>query len=99
MATTRVILEIVDSDDCAPKVPVKWIRAKKGADAVFTIEAAPTAGYAGDMDLSVSGVPSGATSAFASSTIAYNESTTLTIDTGTATAGTYTLDITGEGPA
>jgi hypothetical protein len=99
VGSVRVILEVVAAEDCAPKVPIRKIRVKQGDNAVFTIEANPTAGYAGDMDLSASGVPTGATGTFADTTIAYNESTTFTVDSGTASVGEHEITITGEGPA
>lgn len=99
MGSVRVILEVVATDDCAPKVPVRRIRVKQGESAVFTIEANPTAGYTGNMDLTASGVPTGASGAFADATIAYNESTTYTVSAGTAAVGTHEITITGEGPA
>lgn len=99
VGSVRVILEVVASDDCAPKVPIRKIRVKQGDNAVFTVIADPTAGYTGDMDLSASGVPSGASGEFAEEQIAYNESTTYTVDSGTAAVGEHEITITGEGPA
>ena len=98
MASVTVILEIVEAADADIKVPIKKVRAKKGDNAVFTIEADALSGYTSDVDLSVTGVPTGASSSFGDSSLAYNGITTLTVDTGTADAGTYKLVITGEGP-
>jgi hypothetical protein len=99
VASVRVILEVVAAADADIKVPIKKIRAKQGDNAVYTIQADALSGYTSDVDLSVSGVPAGASSSFADSSIAYNGSTTLTVDTGTAAVGEYELIITGEGPA
>ena len=99
VASVTVILEIVAAADADLKVPIKYIRAKQGDNAVFTVEADALSGYTSDTDLSVAGVPSGATSAFGDASLAYNASTSMTIDTGTAAVGTYKLVITGEGPA
>jgi len=63
VGSVRVILDIVASADADIKVPFRHVRAKQGDNAVFTIEADPIGGYTGDADLSVSGVPTGATSA------------------------------------
>jgi len=98
VANVRIILEIVDEADFELKVPVRRLRAKQGDNAVFTIQADAVSGYTSNIDLSVSGVPTGASSEFGASQIAYNGSTTLTIDTGTATADEYEITITGEGP-
>jgi hypothetical protein len=98
VGSVRVILEVVAVDDCSPKVPIRRIRVKQGDNAVFTVQADPTAGYTGTMDLSASGVPTGASGVFADSNIAYNESTTYTVDSGTAAVGEHEIVITGEGP-
>jgi hypothetical protein len=99
VGSVRVILEVVESDDCAPKVPIRKIRVKQGDNAVFTVIADPTENYTGAMDLSASGVPTGATGTFGETQIDYNESTTFTVDSGTASIGEHEITITGEGPA
>jgi len=99
VASVRVVLEITESADADIKVPFRRIRAKQGDNAVFTIQADALSGYTDNVDLSVSGVPTGATSEFGATPIAYNGSTTLTVDTGTAAVGEHELIITGEGPA
>lgn len=52
-------------------------------------------GYSGTISLSVSGLPSGATGSFAPTSVAAGGSSTLTVSSGTAATGTYTLTITG----
>ena len=98
VGSVRVILEVVSADDCSVKVPIRRIRVKQGDDAVFTVIADPTSGYTGAMDLSASGVPTGASGAFGDSQINYNQSTTYTVDSGTASVGEHEIIITGEGP-
>ena len=95
VASVRVELEVVAAADFDLKVPVRHIRVKAGDDAVFTVEAESLSGYTSDINLTVAGVPSGASSAFGDSSLAYNASTTMTVSTGTAAAGTYDLTITG----
>jgi hypothetical protein len=98
VASVKVILEIVSSADFDLKIPIRRIRAKQGDNAVFTIKADSISGYTDNIDLSVSGVPSGATPTFADDPLAYNGTTTLTIATGAAAVGTHEIVITGEGP-
>lgn len=95
VASVIVVLEVVSAADFDLKVPVKHLRVKQGDNAVYTVKADSMSGYTADIDLTVSGVPSGATAAFGDASLAYNGSTTMTIDTGTATPGTYNLTITG----
>jgi hypothetical protein len=98
VASVRILLDIVDSADADLKIPFKHLRAKKGDSAVFTVQADSLPGYTSNIDLSVSGVPSGATATFANDPLAYNGKTTLTINTGTAAVGSYEITVTGEGP-
>lgn len=78
MGSARIILEVVASDDCAPKLPVRQIVSNRGR-VRCSRSSDPTAGYTGNMDLSASGVPTGAAGVFADTEIAYNESTTFTV--------------------
>jgi hypothetical protein len=67
----------------------------QGDSATSTISTAVVSGSPGTIDLSVSGVPSGATASFDPAPVTARGSSTLTIDTGTAAPGTYTLTVTG----
>jgi hypothetical protein len=67
----------------------------QGASGASSISTAVTSGSAGTVDLSVSGVPSGATATLAPTSVTAGGSSTLTVSTGTAAAGSYTLIITG----
>lgn len=96
MATTRVVLEVVDTADFELKVPKRSLRAKQGEAAVYTVNAESLSGYTADINLTVTGLPTGATGTFGDSSLAYNGSTTLTVDTGTGAVGTYDITITGE---
>jgi uncharacterized membrane protein len=67
-----------------------------GAPTTYTVSTSTTTGFTGVVSLSVSGLPSGATSAFNPASISGVGSSTLTVTTSTSTApGTYTLTITG----
>lgn len=66
-----------------------------GSSAVYTVSTATQGGFSGMVTLSVSGLPSGATSSFSSNPIIAGSSSTLTISTSSTTSGTSTLTITG----
>jgi len=66
-----------------------------GTDAVYTVEAEWLTGYTDDIDLTVTGSPSGATAVFADNVLSSGESSTLTIGTTGVTPGTHTLTTIG----
>ena len=68
---------------------------QQGASGTSTISTAVTAGSAGTVSLSVSGVPSGASASLSPTSITAGASSTLTFSAGTAATGTYTLTVTG----
>jgi hypothetical protein len=69
----------------------------QGSSGTSTISTGVTSGSAQTVNLSVSGVPSGASATFNSTSVTAGGSSILTINTGTAAAATYTLTITGTG--
>jgi len=67
-----------------------------GAGASYTATVAPVNGFTGTVNLSVSGLPSGATGSFNPASVAGSGNSTLSVATSSTTAaGTYTLTITG----
>jgi hypothetical protein len=62
-----------------------------------TISTATTSGSAQTVNLTVSGVPSGASASLSPTSVTSGGSSTLTVNAGTAAAGTYTLTVTGTG--
>ncbi len=60
-----------------------------------TISTAVTAGTAGTVSLSVSGVPSGASASVSPTSVTAGGSSTLTVNAGSAVAGPYTITVTG----
>jgi len=71
---------------------------KAGGTATFTVTANLVSGSPSAVELSISGLPEGATSSFNPTKGAPSFSSTLTISTGVdAALGTYTLTITGAG--
>jgi hypothetical protein len=66
----------------------------QGGSATYNLTITPTGGFSGQVNLSVGGLPSGATSSFSANPAA--GSSTLTVTTSAATAGgSYTLTLTG----
>ncbi|WP_214415924.1 M28 family peptidase, partial [Sphaerisporangium fuscum] len=71
-----------------------------GQPAATTVSTATTAGTAQKVDLTASGLPSGATASFAPASVTSGGSSSLTISTTQATpAGTYPVTVTGTGEA
>lgn len=71
----------------------------QGATGTVTVTTTVSGGFSNAVALTVSGVPTGATSSFNPASIAAPGSgtSTLTLGGGTATAGTYTVTVTGTG--
>lgn len=68
------------------------------ANAVYVVDIGATGGFSGNVTLSVSGVPAGATSNFSTNPVAAPGTSDLTIvNTTNATPGTYTLTISATG--
>lgn len=69
-------------------------------DAVYDIDVGQALNFSDPVTLSASGVPAGATSTFATNPVIPGGSTVLTIgNTAAASAGTYSIDITGNAAA
>jgi hypothetical protein len=67
-----------------------------GAQTTYSVSLSGTDAFTGTADLSVSGLPSGATGAFAPTSIGDGQSSTLTVTTSAGTpTGSHTLTITG----
>jgi len=67
-----------------------------GDSAGYTLTVVPTNGFTGIVDLSVTGLPSGASASFNPASVDTSGSATMTVTTGIATpAGSYALAITG----
>jgi Domain of unknown function (DUF1929)/Glyoxal oxidase N-terminus len=66
-----------------------------GKSTSYTVNVTPSGGFTGSVSFSVAGLPSGATSSFAPSSVSGSGSSTLTVNASTSTAaGTYPLAIT-----
>ena len=97
----HAILSICFGKDCAgggtsnPDFSLAASAASVTGAGGVNVGATPSGGFSGAIALAVSGVPSGAKATLSASSIAANGSATLTLDPGTAAAGTANLTITG----
>src|SRR5262249_21296873 len=67
----------------------------QGSGTSYTVTVTPTGGFAGTIDLTISGLPAGATATFVPASLASGNST-LTVNTiGSTPTGTFPLTITG----
>ena len=72
------------------------VTVAQGSDAIYTIQMAPTSGFAGTAALTVEGVPTGASSAFDSGLVGPQGAATLTVSISSSTPlGTYLLTVKG----
>ncbi|MBV8828326.1 MAG: hypothetical protein JO108_03770, partial [Acidobacteriaceae bacterium] len=79
-----------------PSTPQKGLQGTTGTNIPVNVNA--LAGFTGAVNLSVSGLPSGATGSFNPTSVNGTGSSTLSISTSSTTpTGTYTLTITGTG--
>jgi hypothetical protein len=67
----------------------------QGSGTSYTATVAPTNGFNSTVNLSVTGVPSGASASFNPPSVAGSGSSQLTVNSGTAATGTYQLTVTG----
>src|SRR4029450_6357547 len=71
-----------------------------GGNVPYTVSVSALNGFSGTVNLSVTGLPSGATSSFVPTSVTGSGSSPLTVTTSTSTpVGTYTLTITGSSAA
>lgn len=91
--STTATLNVVAPDFSVSVSPGTTSVAPSGT-ATFTVTVAPLNGFTGSVNLSVTGLPPGATPAFSPASITTSGTSTLTIVTG-PTTGSFTLAITG----
>ena len=90
-----VKLDLRGDADYRLTVPARRKYVVAGADAVYGITATALTGFSGNTDISVSGLPSGASAAIGDETLGANESTTVTVETEGVSPGTYDFTIDG----
>jgi hypothetical protein len=91
--TTTVTLVVVAPDFVLSASPASQT-VTQGGGTNYSVTISPTGGFSGQINLSVSGLPTGANGSFTPNPA--TTSATLSVTTGTSTpAGTFTLTITG----
>src|SRR6266850_1850616 len=71
----------------------------QGQGTTYTATVTPVSGFSGAVNLTASGLPSGASASFNPASVSGSGSSTMTVTTLTSTpAGTYTISITGTSP-
>ncbi len=71
----------------------------QGQGTTYTVMVSPLGGFSGTVNLTASGLPSGASASFSPGSVTGSGSSTMTVATLTSTAaGTYTITITGTSP-
>ena len=90
-----IIPSITYTNDFSISASPSTLTLGRNSSGNSTISTAVTAGVAGTVNLSVSGLPSGAGATFSPASVTAGSSSTLTVTSGSAAAGTYTLTVTG----
>ncbi len=85
------------SNDFSISANPTTVSVTAGGSGTTTISTAVTSGSAQTVNLSVSGLPAGASAAFNPTSVTSGGSSTLTLNSSTAAAGTYSLTVTGTG--
>jgi uncharacterized membrane protein len=93
--TTAVTL-VVSARDFALSVSPSSVTIFRGQSAKYTVGVSVAGGFAGEVSLTVAGLPAGTTRSFSPNPVGSPGSSTLTVKTTSSTRrGTYTLRITG----
>jgi hypothetical protein len=94
-----IVFNPTTNPDFALSVSPSSLSTALGGSSTTTASTTVSGGFNSAVSLSVSGVPTGATATFSPTSIAApgSGSSTLTLRTGTAVAGTYNLTVTGSG--
>src|ERR1041384_25984 len=97
--STTVMLTVtsVTNDFSISANPTSLSLSGKHSSGTSNISTAVTSGGTQTVTFSISGVPRGATASFSPTSVSAGGSSTLTVNSGSARAGTYTLTVTGTG--
>jgi hypothetical protein len=94
--TVSLTVTAAPSDDFSISASPSSQTVAQGSSTTFTVTTQVTSGAAQTVNLSVTGLPSGATGAFAPGSVVAGGASTLTVATATATpTGTFALTISG----
>ena len=96
--TITVVLEVVKVPDFDLTTPRRRIRVVQGATAEFTVANEALPGFTADIDLDVSGLPTGVSADISPDPVAPHSPAVISIDTD-GMSGEYPLEISGTGVA
>ncbi len=95
--TVSFVINPQTTNDFSISASPSSLSIAQNSSGTSTISTAVTSGSAQTINLSASGLPSGATASFSPTSVTAGGSSTLTINTGSAAAGSYTVTVTGTG--
>ncbi len=94
--TASVSFVVNPSSDFGVSVSPSSRTVKRGGSASYTVNVSSQGGFAGDVALSIAGLPPGSTATFSPSSVIAPKSSTLAIRTSSSTPrGTFALTVTG----
>jgi len=95
-ASLHVMLQTPPPPDFSGSVNPSFQSVVNGSSAAYSVSVSPIDGFAGTVQFSVSGLPSGASASFTPSTLVGSGTTSLSVSTSTSTpTGSYTITVTG----
>ena len=94
--TASIRLDLRAAADFRLKVPTRRVTVVEGTDAVYHVKSDSLTGYSDDVDLSVTGLPSGASAAIGTDPIENDGETDITIETVGVAAGVHYFNIDAE---
>jgi len=95
--TVTLTVTSVTNDFSISANPTSLSLSGKHSSGTSTISTAVTSGGTQTVTFDISGLPRGATASFSPTSVSAGGSSTLTVNSGSARAGTYTLTVTGTG--
>jgi probable HAF family extracellular repeat protein len=95
-ATKSCTITISAPADFSLTASPQSISVAAGGKGIVSIESSPLRGFTGTIALAASGLPTGASAAFAPASIQGSGTSALTLAAGTARAGTYQITVTGK---
>ena len=90
-------VNLVVARDFSVAVSPASLSLARGRSGSYTVSTSPIGGFTGNVSLSVTGIPSGATFSWSRNPVATPGSSTLTVRTsGSTSRGTFTIKVTGK---
>ena len=93
--TVTLVINPVPVPDFSMSTTPSSQTVTSGGGTTYSTSTAAINGYTGTISFSVSGLPAGASGSFSPTSVAVGGSSTLSVNSGTAATGTYSLIVTG----